>query len=273
MSDKQVRNLVEAALLAAGRSVTVNELLQLFDPLGRPAPEVITTALADLAEDYVGRGIEVKETASGFRVQVRRDLAAEISRLWPERPQKYSRALLETLALIAYRQPLTRAEIEAVRGVAVNPNIVKTLLERGWIRVVGHRDLPGRPELLGTTREFLDYFGLKSLDDLPPLAELRALSDLDPQMELPPPVAAIEIGAAAPADEEPAALAAAAAADTDAAIEVNAQEVAAGETVADATVVPEAAVEAAASGSDTGAEFVVEVAMETQADDGREEPS
>jgi segregation and condensation protein B len=210
MSDNQVRNIVEAALLAAGRSVTVNDLLQLFDPLGRPSAEVVTTALASLATEYEGRGIEVKETASGFRIQVRRDLAAEVSRLWPERPQKYSRALLETLALIAYRQPLTRAEIEAVRGVAVNPNIVKTLLERSWIRVVGHRDLPGRPELLGTTREFLDYFGLTSLEDMPPLAELRALSDLDPQLELPPPMAAVELAEvtdaapeAAPGQEDP----------------------------------------------------------------------
>jgi len=116
---------------------------------------------------------------------VRRRYAGAVARLWPERPQRYSRALLETLALIAYRQPITRAEIEAVRGVAVNPNIIRTLLERQWIRVVGHRDLPGRPELLGTTRDFLEYFGLKSLDDLPPLAQLRSLGELDPQFELP----------------------------------------------------------------------------------------
>ena len=136
----------------------------------------LRAALDALAAEYAGRGIELKETASGFRIQVRRELAAEISRLWPERPARYSRALLETLALIAYRQPITRAEIEAVRGVAVNPNIIQTLLERNWVRVVGHRDVPGRPELLGTTREFLDYFGLKSLDELPPLAELQGRS-------------------------------------------------------------------------------------------------
>jgi segregation and condensation protein B len=118
-------------------------------------------------------------------VQVRREFCNEIVRLWPERPQRYSRALLETLALIAYRQPITRAEIEAVRGVAVNPGIIKTLLERNWIRVVGHRDLPGRPELLGTTREFLDYYGLRSLDELPPLAELRMLGEMEPQLSLP----------------------------------------------------------------------------------------
>jgi segregation and condensation protein B len=126
----------------------------------------------------------MKETASGFRVQVRGALASEISRLWPERPPRFSRALLETLALIAYRQPITRAEIEAVRGVAVNPNIVKTLLERAWVRVVGQRDVPGHPELLGTTREFLDYFGLKTLDELPPLAALTAMADVNLQLDL-----------------------------------------------------------------------------------------
>jgi segregation and condensation protein B len=129
--------------------------------------------------------LELKETASGVRIQVRREFATEVSRLWPERPQRYSRALLETLALIAYRQPLTRAEIEAVRGVTVNPNIIRTLQERNWVRVVGHRELPGRPELLGTTREFLDYFGLRSVDELPPLAQLRGLDEIDPQLILP----------------------------------------------------------------------------------------
>jgi segregation and condensation protein B len=190
MTEVFSRNVVEAALLAAGRSLSLNELAQVFDPLARPAPEELRAILAALAAQYEGRGIELKETAAGFRIQVRRELAAEVSRLWPERPQKYSRALLETLALIAYRQPLTRAEIEAVRGVTVNPNIIKTLLERNWIRVLGHRDLPGHPELLGTTREFLDYFGLKSLDQLPPLAELKALSELDPQLALPEPLGA-----------------------------------------------------------------------------------
>jgi len=186
MSTDTLKNTVEAALLAAGRSVTLNELLQLFDVATRPEPGEMREALHRLGEDYAGRGIELKETGAGWRVQVRRELAEEISRLWPERPPRYSRALLETLALIAYRQPLTRAEIEAVRGVAVNPNIIKTLLERGWIRVVGHRDLPGHPELLGTTRDFLDYFGLRTLEELPPLAELKALSEIEPQLELPP---------------------------------------------------------------------------------------
>jgi segregation and condensation protein B len=186
MSNDGLKNLVEAALLAAGRTLNLSEFQQLFDQSARPDAAELRAALAGLALEYEGRGIELKETAAGWRVQVRRDLAMEISRLWPERPQRYSRALLETLALIAYRQPLTRAEIEAVRGVAVNPNIVKTLLERSWIRVVGHRDLPGHPELLGTTREFLDYFGLRGLEELPPLAELKALSEIEPQLELAP---------------------------------------------------------------------------------------
>jgi segregation and condensation protein B len=185
MSDSYLKNVIEAALLAGGRSLTVAELAQLFAENSRPAASEVHAALAQLATEYADRAIELKETANGFRIQVKREFAEEISRLWPERPRRYSRALLETLALIAYRQPITRAEIEAVRGVAVNPDIVKTLLERNWVRVVGTRDAPGHPELLGTTKEFLDYFGLRSVDELPPLAELRALPDLDPQLALP----------------------------------------------------------------------------------------
>jgi segregation and condensation protein B len=179
MNDSYVRNLIEAALLAAGGPLAVAELVRLFDETARPSAQAVRAALEALAAEYAGRGIELKETASGFRIQVRRELASEVSRLWPERAARYSRALLETLALIAYRQPITRAEIEAVRGVAVNPNIIRTLLERNWIRVVGHRDVPGHPELLATTREFLDYFGLRSLDELPPLAELKAMGDIN----------------------------------------------------------------------------------------------
>src|SRR5471030_1151324 len=185
MNESFLKNVIEAALFAAGRPLTLVQLAQLFDEHVRPTAAKVRTQLDALTADCEARGIEMKETASGFRVQVRGALAAEISRLWPERPQRYSRALLETLALIAYRQPITRAEIEAVRGVAVNPNIIKTLLERQWIRVVGHRDLPGRPELLGTTRDFLEYFSLKSLDELPPLTELRSLGELDTQLDLP----------------------------------------------------------------------------------------
>jgi segregation and condensation protein B len=196
MNESFLRNVIEAALLAAGKSLQPTELAQLFEDSARPGIEEIRAALAGLAEEYASRGIEIKEPAAGFRIQVRRELANEISRLWPERPAKYSRALLETLALIAYRQPITRGEIEAVRGVAVNPNIIKTVLERNWVRVVGHRDVPGRPELLGTTREFLDYFGLRNLDELPPLAQLKTLGEMNLQLELPgAPLAAHGAGA------------------------------------------------------------------------------
>jgi segregation and condensation protein B len=184
MSENYLRNVIEAALLAAGTPLPVAELMRLFDEPARPAADAVRAALAALQAEYAGRGIELKETASGYRIQVRRELAGEIARLWPERAARYSRALLETLALIAYRQPITRAEIEAVRGVTVNPNIIRTVIERNWVRVVGHRDVPGHPELLGTTREFLDYFGLRSLDELPPLAEIRAFEDLNLQLGL-----------------------------------------------------------------------------------------
>jgi segregation and condensation protein B len=186
MNETYLRNVLEAALLAAGNPLALAELARLFEESTRPSSAELRAALEALAREYEGRGIELKESASGYRIQVRRELAAEISRLWPERTTRYSRALLETLALIAYRQPITRAEIEAVRGVAVNPNIIRTVIERNWVRVVGHRDVPGHPELLGTTREFLDYFGLTSLDELPPLAQLQAMGELNLQLALPP---------------------------------------------------------------------------------------
>jgi len=207
MNETYLRNVLEAALLAAGNSLPLAELARLFEEGSRPSSAELRRALEALAREYAGRGIELKETASGYRIQVRRELAAEISRLWPERTARYSRALLETLALIAYRQPITRAEIEAVRGVTVNPNIIRTVIERNWVRVVGHRDVPGHPELLGTTREFLDYFGLTSLDELPPLAELQAMGDVNLQLALPPEGGAGAEGAAAEgaAEEAPAA--------------------------------------------------------------------
>jgi segregation and condensation protein B len=185
MNEDHIRNVVEAALLAAGRPLGLPELAQLFDEDARPSSATLREALDRIAADHAPRALELREVASGWRLQVRAEFSHEVSRLWPERPQRYSRALLETLALIAYRQPITRAEIEAVRGVAVNPNIVKTLMERNWVRVVGHRDVPGHPELLGTTKDFLDHFGLADLDELPPLAELKALADLNPQLTLP----------------------------------------------------------------------------------------
>jgi len=185
MSDNYLKNVIEAALLAAARPVPVSELQQIFDESSRPTPKELRAVLDQLTADYEGRGVAIRETANGFRFQVRTEFAHEVSRLWPDRPKKYTRALLETLALIAYRQPITRAEIENVRGVAVNAEIVKTLMERNWVRVVGHRDVPGHPELLGTTAEFLDYFSLKSIEDLPPLAELKSLTDLNLQLPLP----------------------------------------------------------------------------------------
>lgn len=184
MSETYIRNVIEAAMLAAGRPLQLAEFAQLFEEGVRPTNPELREALKALEAEYEGRGIEVKETGNGFRIQVRREVGSEIGRLWPERPPRYSRAMLETLALIAYRQPITRAEIESVRGVAVNPQIIKAMLERNWVRVVGTRDVPGRPELLGTTREFLDYFGLKTLDDLPPLAQLQAMGDFNLQLDL-----------------------------------------------------------------------------------------
>jgi len=185
MSDFYVRNVIEAALLAAGRPLAADELTALFEEREAPTGEQLTAVFETLREDYRERGIELVEVASGFRIQIRPQLAQPVSRLWQERPAKYSRALLETLALIAYRQPITRGEIEQIRGVTVNPNIIKTLLERGWVRVVGHRDVPGRPELLGTTREFLDYFGLKRLEELPTLGQLKELEEMRVQLTLP----------------------------------------------------------------------------------------
>jgi segregation and condensation protein B len=190
MSEHYRRNVVEAALLAAGRSLQLADLAQVFADGERPTDVELRAILESLQSEYAPRALELAHTASGWRIQVRGDYATEVSKLWPERPARYSRALLETLALIAYRQPITRGEIELVRGVAVNPNIIKTLLERNWIRVIGTRDVPGRPEVLGTTHEFLDYFGLKKLEHLPPLAELKALTELNVQLELPGPATA-----------------------------------------------------------------------------------
>ena len=184
MEPSHLKNVIEAALLAAGRPLDVEQLRELFDEYERPPAAEVRDALASLIADYDGRAIELVAVASGWRAQVRAEFATPVSRLWQERPSRYSRALLETLALIAYRQPITRAEIEDVRGVAVNPNIVRTLTERGWIRVVGHREVPGRPELLGTTRDFLDYFGLASLDQLPTLAELKDMDNVGVQLDL-----------------------------------------------------------------------------------------
>jgi segregation and condensation protein B len=178
----QLKRIFEAALLGAGQPLTVAQLAALFDELEAPTHEDIARTLEELRNDAADRGVELVEVASGFRYQVREDVHAFVSRLWTERQTRYSRALLETLALIAYRQPITRAEIEQIRGVGVASSIVKTLEEREWVRVVGYRDLPGKPALFGTTKAFLDYFNLKSLDQLPPLSEIRDIEELDPQL-------------------------------------------------------------------------------------------
>jgi segregation and condensation protein B len=185
MDATEIKHFIEAALLAAGRPMNVDQLQSLFD--GRMAPEKseIRQAITELNEEYEQRGITIGEVASGFRVQVKSAMADRLHKLWEERPPRYSRALFETLALIAYRQPITRAEIEEVRGVSVSPNIIRSLAERDWIRIVGHRDVPGRPEMFGTTKLFLDYFGLKKLDDLPPLADLSDWESLRVQLNLP----------------------------------------------------------------------------------------
>lgn len=184
LTAEQIKNIVEAALLAAGQNLSIDRLLGLFaDEPVPPGREQIREALNRLAQEYEGRGVELRETGSGFRLQVRREMAPWIGKLWEERPQRYSRALLETLAIIAYRQPITRGEIEEIRGVAVSSNIIRTLLEREWIRVVGHRDVPGRPGLYATTRRFLDHFNLKSLNELPTLAELRDLDEISAELE------------------------------------------------------------------------------------------
>ncbi len=187
MDDQELKNVIEAALLAAGRPVTLEQLGELFKKRSRPDKKKLRELIDMLASDYEGRGIELKEVASGYRIQIRRSMSDWLMPLWEERSPRYSRALLETLALIAYRQPITRGEIEDVRGVVVTTNIVRTLLERGWVRVVGHRDVPGKPAMFGTTKEFLDYFGLKKLDDLPPLSEIKDIDDFNVSLELPEP--------------------------------------------------------------------------------------
>lgn len=208
MENDQLKMIIEGALLAAGRSLDLNQLEKLFDEdlLGRtlakgqivkashaegdsteesrPARDQIKAVLEDIAEDCAGRGFELKRTGSGYRFQVRQELSQWVNKLWDEKPKKYSRALLETLALIAYRQPITRGDIEEIRGVSVSSEIIKSLLEREWVRVVGHRDVPGRPALYATTKQFLDYFSLKSLEQLPALNEIKDIEEINPELAL-----------------------------------------------------------------------------------------
>lgn len=184
MDTQQLKYIVEAALLAAGKPLDLAQLRALFGEDHPPEKDELRAAITSLEEDYAGRGIMVAEVASGFRIQARPSVSGWLRKLWDERPPRYSRALMETLAIITYRQPVTRGDVESIRGVGVTTNIIRTLLERGWVRVVGYRDVPGKPAMFGTTREFLDYFGLKRLDDLPPLADLKDLESLNAQLEL-----------------------------------------------------------------------------------------
>ena len=179
----ELKIVLEAVLLAAGEPLPLERLLATFPEAERPEAEAVRAALGELAAHYAGRGMELVEVASGFRLQVPKLFSPWVSRLWEERAASYSRALLETLALVAYRQPITRGEIEDVRGVSVSSSIMKTLQERGWIKVIGHREVPGRPALFATTRAFLDYFNLKSLSELPPLAAPRDLDAIGAELE------------------------------------------------------------------------------------------
>jgi len=185
MEEQQLKNTIEAILMSAGKPLAADKLLHHFDEDDpRPSITNVRKQITLLQAECEGRGIELKEVSSGFRYQARDQYGKWVSKLWEEKPQRYSRALLETLSLIAYRQPVTRADIEDVRGVSVSTNIIRTMLEREWVRVVGHRDVPGRPALFATTRQFLDYFNLKSLDELPSLSEISDLSKIDPELDL-----------------------------------------------------------------------------------------
>ncbi|MGY6587552.1 MAG: SMC-Scp complex subunit ScpB [Wenzhouxiangella sp.] len=184
MDINALKTIVEGALLAAGEPLNLNQLNALFPDDEKPGHGALKEALAALDGELEGRAVELREVGSGYRLQIRSSLMPVIANLWTEKPPRYSRALLETLAIIAYRQPITRGEIEQIRGVSLSGNILRTLQERQWIKVVGHRDVPGRPELLGTSKQFLDYFNLKSLDELPTLAEIKDLDNLEPELQL-----------------------------------------------------------------------------------------
>lgn len=185
MDDTEIKYFVEAALLAAGRPLNIDQLQALFDEASMPEKAEIRNAIKALQDDYEDRGLAIAEVASGFRMQLKAGMSERLEKLWEDKPPRYSRALFETLALIAYRQPMTRGEIEEIRGVSVSSNIIRSLLEREWVRIVGHRDVPGRPAMFATTKQFLDYFGLKKLDELPPLADLSDWESLRVQLDLP----------------------------------------------------------------------------------------
>jgi len=183
-SNLETKQIIEGLLMAAGKPLHINKIAEVFTDRERPETEELKAALKEIAEDCTSRGFELKQVASGYRFQVKQQYSEWVGKLWEEKPQRYSRALLETISIIAYRQPITRGEIEKIRGVAVSTNIIRTLMERDWVRVVGHRDVPGKPAMYATTREFLDYFNLKSLEELPTLSEVKELEDLEPELSL-----------------------------------------------------------------------------------------
>jgi len=182
--DNKVKMIIEGLLLASSRPLSLNEIAQVFDESERPDKRELKKTVAIIEEECSDRGFELQEVASGYRFQVKQELSTWVGKLWDERPPRYTRALLEILALIAYKQPITRGDIEEIRGVSVSPNIVRTLIDREWVRVVGHRDVPGRPAMFATTRTFLDYFNLKSLQDLPPLSEIKELDNSESEINL-----------------------------------------------------------------------------------------
>ena len=183
-SNLATKQIIEGLLLAAGKPLPMSKIAEVFDEQERPDAEALKAVLEEIEEDCKDRGFELKKVASGYRFQVKQEYGEWVGKLWEEKPQRYSRALLETISIIAYRQPITRGEIEKIRGVAVSTNIIRTLIEREWVRVVGHRDVPGRPAMYATSKEFLDYFNLKSLEELPTLSEIRDLEELDPELSL-----------------------------------------------------------------------------------------
>ena len=185
METEQLKRILEALIMASSTPLSLDRMLAVFPEDQQPPRDQLREALAALSEDFAKTSLELKEVSSGFRFQVRKDYAEWVSKLWEEKPARYSRALLETLSLVAYKQPITRGEIEKIRGVSVNTQIMKTLLEREWVTIVGHRDVPGKPAIYATTRQFLDYFNLKSLEDLPPLAEIRDLDQLNGELAFP----------------------------------------------------------------------------------------
>ena len=185
LGETELMRILEAALFSAGQTLNIDRLMSLFPNDKHPGKDAIRSALKALQDQYLeNTSLELKEVSSGFRFQVRDDYSSWVAKLFEERPARYSRATLETLALITYRQPITRAEIEEVRGVSVSSQIIKTMIERDWIRVIGHRDVPGKPALFATTKGFLDYFNLKSLNELPPLAELRDIDAINAELDL-----------------------------------------------------------------------------------------